>query len=153
MFTKKNFHHKTFFLLKTSLHKNHASSSPRKSRNLFTQKITQFLNKKSHNLSVKKIMQPLEEEKIMQPEWVNEWEKSRNLYTHKSHAASPRTKSHNLFFKARNLFTKKKPFNLFTRKARDLCTQKKLCNLCTKKLRNLHKQKTQKSCNLSAKKN
>ena len=45
----------------------------------------------------------------MQPDWVSEWEKSRNLSTHKNHATSPHTKSRNLLTttKSRNLSTQK----------------------------------------------
>ena len=77
---KKNLHtnsHTTF-----SRKKNYATSSYNKSRNLSRIFFC--------NLSAKKTST-----KINQATWVSEWEKSRNLSTHKYHATSPHTKSRN----------------------------------------------------------
>ena len=54
-FTKKMFSQEIFFSLKKTLHKkNHATSSHKKSRNLFTKKITQHRHKKNHEISQQK---------------------------------------------------------------------------------------------------
>ena len=50
----------------------------------------------------------------MQTEWVNQWEKSRNLSTHKNHATSLYTKSHNLFLKITEPLHQKKIIHLLT---------------------------------------
>ena len=55
--------------------------------------------------------------------WVSEWEKSRNLFTHKSHGTYPHTKT----------------CNLSTTKNYATSPPKKSCNLSIKRSHNLHK--------------
>ena len=84
--------------------KNHATSPPKKNHATSPQKKNATTpQKKSCNLFNKKGMQPLRKKKYATSreinhvtwvsEWVIEWEKSRNLSTHKNQATSPHTKS------------------------------------------------------------